>query len=183
MQQLELISERLRLRLIHEEDVKAIHELHSMPETDQFNTLGIPQSIEETAKIVQEWVKQNKAHDIRQYTFVIELKTDSTFIGLLGFSTDPIKYKRAEVWFKTIVSQWGKGYTTEALSRIINFGFSELQLHRIQAGCAVGNIASIKVLEKVGMTREGRGRQVLPLKSGWSDNYEYAILETDPRSF
>ena len=38
-----------------------------------------------------------------------------------------------------------------------------------------------KVLEKVGMIREGRKRQVLPLKSGWSDNYEYAMLHTDIR--
>jgi hypothetical protein len=55
-------------------------------------------------------------------------------------------------------------------------------LHRIKAGCAVENIASIKVLEKVGMIREGRGRQLLPLKSSWSDNFQYAILETDSRS-
>jgi len=61
------------------------------------------------------------------------------------------------------------------------FGFETLKLHRIQAGCAVNKIGSIKVLEKAGMIREGRGRQVLPLKSGWSDNFEYSILETDER--
>jgi RimJ/RimL family protein N-acetyltransferase len=64
---------------------------------------------------------------------------------------------------------------------MIDFGFDELNLHRLQAGCAVENVRSIKVLEKVGMIREGRGRQILPLKSGWSDNFEYSILETDKR--
>ena len=64
---------------------------------------------------------------------------------------------------------------------MVNYGFDELKLHRIQAGAAVKNIGSIKVLEKVGFIKEGRGRQILPLKSGWSDNYEYAILETDER--
>jgi RimJ/RimL family protein N-acetyltransferase len=67
------------------------------------------------------------------------------------------------------------------LVAIIDFSFNMLNLHRIQAGCAVDNIGSIKVLEKVGMIREGRGRQILPLKSGWSDNFEYSILETDKR--
>jgi RimJ/RimL family protein N-acetyltransferase len=76
---------------------------------------------------------------------------------------------------------WGKGFGTESLNTILDFGFKELNLHRIEAGCAVDNIASIKVLEKVGMIREGRKRQVLPLKSGWSDNFEYAIVETDKR--
>jgi RimJ/RimL family protein N-acetyltransferase len=57
----------------------------------------------------------------------------------------------------------GKGYGTE-VNRVLDFGFNDLNLHRIKAGCAVENIASIKVLEKVGMIREGRGRQLLPLK-------------------
>ncbi len=62
---------------------------------------------------------------------------------------------------------------------MIQFGFKTLKLHRIEAGCAVENHASIKVLEKAGMIREGRGRQILPLKSGWADNFEYAILENE----
>ncbi len=68
---------------------------------------------------------------------------------------------------------------TEALERIIQFGFEDLKLHRIEAGCAVNNIASYKVMEKCGMIREAHRRKLLPLKSGWSDNYEYAILEED----
>jgi [ribosomal protein S5]-alanine N-acetyltransferase len=49
----------------------------------------------------------------------------------------------------------------------------------VEAGCAIGNTGSIKVLEKAGMKREAHTRQLLPLKSGWSDNYGYAILSTD----
>ena len=64
---------------------------------------------------------------------------------------------------------------------MVDFGFGELKLHRIQAGCAVENLSSIKVLEKNGFRYEGRRRKILPLKSGWVDNYEYAILETDER--
>jgi RimJ/RimL family protein N-acetyltransferase len=49
----------------------------------------------------------------------------------------------------------------------------------MEAGCAADNIGSIRTLEKVGMVKEGRKRKVLPLKSGWSDTFEYAILESD----
>ena len=66
-----------------------------------------------------------------------------------------------------------------ALKIIINFGFDDLKLHRIEAGCAVENIGSIRVLEKVGMNLEGRKRQNLPLKNGWSDNFEYAIVSSN----
>jgi [ribosomal protein S5]-alanine N-acetyltransferase len=54
-----------------------------------------------------------------------------------------------------------------------------LRLHRIEAGCAVENIPSIKVLEKAGMTREGLKRKKLPIRGEWKDNYFYAILEED----
>ena len=89
------------------------------------------------------------------------------------------KYKKGEIWYKIHPNFWNKGYATEALMGLLHFAFNNLGMHRIEAGCAVENFASIKVLEKVGMTREGRKRKVLPLKMGWSDNFEYAILEED----
>jgi ribosomal-protein-alanine N-acetyltransferase len=159
-----LFSKRLQFRLINLSDLENIHALHSLPETDEFNALGVPENLEETNAIVGPW---------------IEAKINQDFIGLFGFKLGAEKYKRAEVWFKIHSDHWNKGYATEALKTIIDFGFQTLHLHRIQAGCAVHNLGSINVLEKAGMTQEGRGRQVLPLNSGWSDNFEYSILETD----
>lgn len=91
------------------------------------------------------------------------------------------KYNNAEVWFKIHPHFWNKGYGTEALKGMITFGFDHLKLHRIEAGCATENTASVKVIEKAGMLREAHTRQLLPLKSGWADNYGYAILSTDKR--
>jgi RimJ/RimL family protein N-acetyltransferase len=102
-------------------------------------------------------------------------------MGLFGFKIGNEKYNRGEVWFKIHSDHWNKGFASESLKAVIDFGFDTLKLHRIEAGCAVANMGSIKVLEKAGMIREGRGRQLLPLKSGWSDNFEYSILETDER--
>jgi len=91
------------------------------------------------------------------------------------------KHRRGEIWYKIHPDHWRNGYATQSVNLVLDFGFDTLKLHRIQAGCAVANTGSIKVLEKVGMTREGRGRKVLPLKTGWSDNFEYSILDTDVR--
>ena len=170
------------MRLIEIADLEFIHALHSLPETDQYNALGIPNNIEETKSIIEPWIAENNQTDIRNYTFAIEYRSDNRFIGLFGLKLGSPKYKQAEVWYKLHSDHWNKGIATEVLSRIIDYGFDDLKLHRIQAGCAVENIGSIKVLEKVGMKREGRGRQILPLKSGWSDNFTYSILETDPRN-
>ena len=55
----------------------------------------------------------------------------------------------------------------------------DLSLHRITAGVATENSNSIKLLERIGMLREGRHRKILPIRGEWWDNYQYAILEED----
>lgn len=181
MIEIEIVTERIKLRLIDFSDLDSIHKLHSLPETDEFNALGIPKNIEETKSIIEPWITENELSKIKNYTFAIENKSAKEFIGLIGLKLGNKKYRRGEVWYKIHSDYWKKGYATESLKAVINYGFETLELHRIEAGCAVANIGSIKVLEKVGMIREGRGRQVLPLKLGWSDNFEYSLLETDER--
>ena len=182
MNETEIETERIRLRLIDRSDLDSIHTVHSLPETDKLNALGIPNSIEETKAIIEPWINQNQSEEIKNYTFAIDNKSNGKFMGLFGLKIGHQKYKRAEVWYKIHSDYWKKGYATEALKAFFFFGFDALKLHRIEAGCAVENIGSIKVLEKSGMLREGRLRQILPLKSGWSDNFQYSILETDERS-
>ncbi|SOE22229.1 Protein N-acetyltransferase, RimJ/RimL family [Spirosomataceae bacterium TFI 002] len=181
MNQVEILTERTKLRLIELADLVPIHELHSLPETDEYNTLGIPKDIVETKTIIEGWIAENEKEEIKNYTFAIQNNTDNAFLGLFGFKLWDKKYRRGEVWYKIHSKYWNKGIASEVLKAMIDFGFKKLDLHRIQAGCAVNNTGSIKVLEKVGMQREGIGREMLPLKSGWSDNYQYAILAGDPR--
>jgi len=117
--------------------------------------------------------------EIPQYTFAIINTSNTAFIGLLGLKLGHKKYRRAEVWYKIHPDYWSKGYASETLEGVLSYCFENLKLHRVEAGCAVDNIASFKVLEKCGFSREGRCREILPLTTGWSDNYEYAILEKD----
>jgi ribosomal-protein-alanine N-acetyltransferase len=181
MPKTEIVTQRLKLRLIDLSDLESIHELHSLPESDKYNALGIPETIDETKSVKQPWILEHQSNEIKNYTFAIDNNLNGTFMGLFGVKLGNKKYKRAEVWYKIHSDYWNKGYATESLKAIINFGFETLKLHRMEAGCAVDNKGSFTVLEKAGMVREGRLRQVLPLKSGWLDNFEYSILESDDR--
>jgi len=174
-----LSTERLNLRPVTETDIEKIHELNSLEETQRFNTSGISETIHETRCLCEKWIDETATGNNRHYTFVVELKDQHQLIGLIAINSGKEKYRNAEVWFKLHVDYWNKGYATEALKKIIEFGFTYLNLHRIEAGCATENSGSIKVLEKAGMLREAHTRQLLPLPSGWSDNYGYAILESD----
>ena len=146
MNKINLKTERLNLKPIVENDIENIHKLHSLAETDKFNTLGIPNNITETKIIVEKWIFENNLENNKSYTFAIELNDEKEFIGVIGINLGKEKYRNAEVWFKLDYKFWNKGYATESLKKIINFGFENLKLHRIEAGCAVENIGSINVL-------------------------------------
>ena len=174
-----LHTERLLLRSIQPEDLEKIHSLHSQRETDEYNTLGIPKSMRETETVFMDWIKDSNNRSL--WVFAIELMNENQFVGLIGLRCGKPKYRMGEVWYKLFKDHWSKGYATEALERIIEFGFVDLSLHRIEAGAAVENVASIRVMEKVGMVQEGTKRKSLPLKNGWSDGVIYSLLEEDKR--
>jgi [ribosomal protein S5]-alanine N-acetyltransferase len=176
---MQLQTERLKLTELSLTDLAQIHQLHSLPETDEFNTLGIPGTIQTTELLLSEWIKQQTLIPRQSYIFCIKFPETDQFIGLMALQTGKPNYKIAEVWYKIHPDHWKRGYTTEALIKLLEFGFTDLGLHRIEAGCAVENMASIRVLEKAGMTKEGSKRKVLPIRGKWIDNYIYSILETE----
>lgn len=166
---MELKTERLKIIDLSFLDLENIHQLHSLAETDKYNTLGIPETIQTTETILKEWLDLQKVIPRKYYIFCIKLTDTNQFIGLIALTLGKINFKNAEIWYKIFPGYWRQGFATEALTQLLKFSFADLGLHRIEAGCAVENIASIKVLEKVGMTREGK----------WTDNFFYAILDTD----
>ena len=76
---------------------------------------------------------------------------------------------------------WGRGRAAEAAGLLLQLGFGQLGLSRIWATCDVENRASARVLEKIGMQREGRLRRNLLIRGRWRDSYLYAILADDWR--
>lgn len=181
-QPIQILSPRTSLRLIEGRDLEAIHQLLRRAEVDTYNTLGVLETKLEAQSYMEKCLAAHHDQTRPSFTLALEDREHQHFLGLFGLSLAKAQFKSAEVWYKIAPEYWNRGFATEALAAVIDYAFGELKLHRVHAGCAVANVGSIKVLEKVGMIREGRGRQILPLKSGWSDNFEYSILESDQRS-
>jgi len=174
-----LFTDTILLKELESKAIQDIHQLHSIPSVDKYNTLGIPTSFRQTENLVNTWLLAQNAVPRTSYIFTVENPETAEFAGLIALNLDKPAYRKGEVWYKIHPAHWRSGYASKALRRLLQFGFKELKLHRIEAGCAVDNVGSIKVLEKVGMTREGRKRKVLPIRGEWVDNYIYAILEDD----
>ncbi len=177
-----ITSERLILREIQWSDLENIHNLHSCPEVDEHNTLGLPENIEVTRKVFEPAIQDQQKEQRSIYCWVV-LKKDGTSIGLAGMNLSASRFKMGEIYYKLLPEHWGIGYGTETARALLRFGFDTLKLHRIEAGVAIENAQSIKILEKIGMTNEGIRRKILPIRGEWKDNYHFAILEDDKRDY
>ena len=180
---MQIESPRTSLVEVTVDDVKDIHLLHSFTEVDEFNTLGIPTDIHETETFIQNIIEQQNNKPQKSYAWKITLIDTNEFLGLAGLTLSLDKFRRGEIYYKFMPKHWGKGYATEVAKLLIRTGFDHFYLHRVEAGVATDNIASIKVLEKSGMTREGLRRKILPIRGEWKDNYHYAMVEDDPGDY
>jgi len=180
---MQLQSKRLTLKEISWDDLENIHVLYSLPETDRYNTLGIPKDVEATKELIKSMIKAQDAGNRNPYNWKIIRNDSDAFIGMAGISLSNNRFKLGEIYYELFPSEWRKGYATEVAKLLIKTGFEVFHLHKVEAGVATQNIASIRVLEKSGMTREGLRRKILPIRGEWIDNYHYAIVEDDPRDY
>jgi ribosomal-protein-alanine N-acetyltransferase len=74
---------------------------------------------------------------------------------------------------------WGMGYATELAGTMANFGFRHLKLHKVCARCNANNLKSEKIMQKLGMTREGYLRKVRYKHGSWDDEKVYGILREE----
>ena len=100
-------------------------------------------------------------------------------VGTCGFTSFNCVSDSAEVGYVLNPEYWGKGIATEALTRVLRFGFEELKLHRIEARFIQENERSLHVMEKVGMTFEGVMREGMLIKGRYRNVGVCSILKKE----
>lgn len=166
----------LQFKQISLEHIELIHDLHSRVEVDQYNTLGIPEDIEQTRQFISVLVKEWSGATQSIYEWAVFDKQEQ-FIGIGGIKAANNRFRRGEIFYNLLPEHWGQGLGTQIARWLLKFGFETLNLHRIEAGVDCENTRSIHVLEKIGMVNEGVRRKILPVRGQWKDNYQFSILE------
>ena len=169
-------TERLVLREPHGDDARVVFEGWAQdPEVTRYLTWRPHQHIEQTEAFVKSCISawENKT----RFPYVITLKATSEIIGML----DPrIEGPRAGIGYAAARAHWGKGYMPEAARAIIDWAFQQSSIYRVYATTDVENIASRRVLEKVGMQYEGILRKYIlhpNISDIPRDSYMYAITK------
>jgi RimJ/RimL family protein N-acetyltransferase len=171
-------TRRLILRPFQEGDAESLHAYLSLPEIYRYEP-GSPISLEEARRLA---VERSQSPDF----WAVTLKDTGMLVGHLYFAQiEPKDWLTWELGYILNPAFQGQGYATEASQALIQYGFEHWGIHRVVAHCNPENIASWRVMEKIGMQQEGTFRQNIFFErdaSGnpiWLDTYEYAILHID----
>ncbi|KON85490.1 acetyltransferase [Sporosarcina globispora] len=170
-----LETDRLLLREINKEDAEGIFACFSNSDVTRFYGQETLESIEEAEKFVDFFSKNyNEKRGIR---WGIERKDIKGIIGTIGFNAWIPKHKRAEIGYEMHPGHWRKGYTTEAVSKVISYGFEEMGLTRIGAVVFIENEASNKLLTKKGFEKEGILKGYMYQNGIAHDTFVYSLLK------
>ncbi len=165
-----LKTQRLILRKIKESDYNDVFEYSSDNRVSEFLLWKPHKSLEYTKEYLS-YIK-NEYRIGKFYDWAITIKEGDhkgKMIGTCGFTSFDIKNNCAEVGYVINRKFWGQGIAVEALMKVIEFGFEELLLHRIEARYIVGNVNSRKVMEKANMSFEGVRRSSVIVKGEHKD--------------
>lgn len=166
-------SDRFLLRQFTYADVNDIIEFVSHPSVARITT-EIKPSAPEVKKYIE---RQNslKPFELNKcFDLGIELKKESKIIGLVSMIRK--NHKQSQVGWALNIEYRGNGYATEAARALVTYGFDKLALHRIWADTSNINVPSWKVMERLGMRREGHYRESEFRDGQWIDTLVYAIL-------
>jgi RimJ/RimL family protein N-acetyltransferase len=123
--------------------------------------------------------KSYEKSSFEQGEFIIEKKDGSKIGFVWHFTTVHPAVKLLEIGYFMVPSETGKGYCSEAAKIIVDYLFLSKEIVRIQAFTDLRNVASQKVLEKVGFSREGIARKSIFNRGEWRDACLYSILREE----
>src|SRR5207248_3156109 len=135
-----------------------------------------PQELADGTERVRQYMRHRGEGDRRRlFVLVAILKEERQIVGQASLSrTHPVI---ASLGIGIDEAYAGRGLATELAMRMLAYGFEDLQLHRIEADVAVENAPCIKLLETIGMLREGVARECIWAQGHWWTEAKYAMLE------
>ncbi|MEO6818782.1 MAG: GNAT family N-acetyltransferase [Ginsengibacter sp.] len=171
-----LHTARLDLVEIRQEHLNDIYNLFNDSSVTQYYNVTTLNNEEEAQKYL-DWFSSRFAEQAG-IRWGISLKGKKNIIGTAGFNNFT-KQHRANLGYDLQTAFWNKGYVTEALQAILQFGFTALEINRIEAEVMQGNTASEKVLTKLGFKNEGILRQWMHWNETYYDMTMFSLLRKE----
>lgn len=171
-----LKGKNVNLRALKRSDIDSLLRWFDDPEVIQYVNFHLPMT-----EMAEEKYIENVATSSSDVVFIIEaLDDDNRPIGTMGLHGINPKDQNCFIGIGIgEKSHWGKGYGTEATQLIIEYGFHQLNLHRIWASVLAYNERSLRMLKTLGFQEEGRQREAMYKNGEFHDIVIFGLLRDE----
>ncbi|MFI5133801.1 MAG: GNAT family N-acetyltransferase [Chitinophagales bacterium] len=170
----QLITDRLMLRQISNDDVSAIFSLRSDKKVMQFIDRPLAKTTDDAIQLIQRIIDSLTNND--GITWGITMKNNPGLIGTIGFWRIDKEHHRAEIGYLLHPDQQGKGMMQEAMNVVLDHGFHVMKLHSVEANVNPANEASIRLLERNRFVREAYYKENYFSDGKFLDSAIYSLL-------
>ncbi len=171
-----LTTERLILRPVKPEDNESLFALRSDPEQMRFIPRPLAQTIADADKLLNDML--TGIENNTSINWAATIKGNDRCIGVMGFYRIYPEHFRAEVGYMLLPEHQRKGLMQEALAALVNYGFTEMNLHTVEAVTDPENIASQKVLLNLGFVKEAHFKENIFFNNRFMDSVHYTLFRT-----
>lgn len=172
-----LETPRLLLRKMTPAEYEYIYSNYSHQDCMDFLGLSTQEELDAEK---ERYKKGLSAYDRTFVIFHMLLKESQQLIGLTGFVRYYPAHHRAELGYSILREEFkNKGYMSEACETMLNYGFNELGLNRIEAMVGPSNLPSLKIIEKLNFKKEGQLKQHYYRNGSAEDSLIYALLKSE----
>lgn len=177
----ELLTERLRIRDHVGEDLEAMHRLLSDPVAMRFLPDLLTDSLEGSRANLQEALLEVEQPNRRKWFFAVTDRNTDAYYGEVGFTViaESPMGNVAQLGYFFLPDCWGKGIATEAVEDVMRFAFAEANIWKLETGCLKENIASERVMQKLGMVCEAQLMCHTAHEGVLKDRVEYRMLRQE----
>ncbi|SBT39859.1 GNAT family N-acetyltransferase [Micromonospora narathiwatensis] len=172
-----LSGPRCLLREWVDSDAEALHALTNEPQVADRMLDEHPPSPAEVRAVLPAW--RDAAGGEPRLAYHLAAVARDRLVGLGTLTVTSPEHRRGEIGYVVHPGHWGQGLGTEVAGLLLRLAFEQVGLHRVEATTRPDHPASWRVLEKVGMRREGLSRDHLFVRGRWWDSVRYAVLATD----
>ena len=174
-------TERLIIRDYIEDDIEAFHRLFTNDEVMLLMPEVKTSSLDESKKYLYEAIVESKYEDRRKFFFAITLKDTGEYIGEIGYSTviDCDEGRVVNLGYFIFPEYWGKGLVPESVRAVMDYAFTHTDVIKVESGCLKANYGSVRVMEKVGMTRESELLKHMYYNGQLHDRLDYRMMKEE----
>lgn len=174
-----LETERLVIRRFQDADLDPFYSYRNDTDVAKYQNWSIPFPREEAKERIKEMKSVAPGAPGVMCQLAVELQATCEMVGDVAFWLDKREPRRATIGCTLARAYWRQGLALEAVSRLLDYLFTEHNIHRVVADCDPDNTASFRLLERLGFRREGHFVESFWLGDHWGDEYYYGILERE----